>query len=121
MSKKIWDLYINRYGLKRKVEVIVSPEPSPITALFKYIDNSLKDVNVIFGASTKGDDYKRFLTAPKYYEDNESIHVMDPKETAVSPYSVNGVDISATDIRNNVDKPEIIKPMLPAKLTDSDV
>lgn len=121
MAKQIWEIYIQRYGLTNKVVVDISPDPSPIGALYKYIDSNLNDVNVIFGVSTKGDDYKRFLSAPKYYEDNPHIHIMDPKENAVEPFNNNGVAISATDIRNNIDKPDVIAPMLPSKLTQQDI
>lgn len=121
MSKEIWEIYLRRYGLKN-VKVEVSPEASPITAMFKYVDDNLKDVNVIFGVSKKGGDESRFKSAMKYYEDNEHIRLLDPIKTAVEPYSSpDGTPISATDIRNNIDKPEVIRPMLPAKLTDSDV
>lgn len=47
MAKEIFEVYINRYGFQKKVKAIISPEPSPITALFKYVDNNLNDVNVI--------------------------------------------------------------------------
>ena len=56
MSKEIFELYIRKYGLSSKVKVEVSKEPSPITAMFKYVDDNLKDVNVIFGVSKKGGD-----------------------------------------------------------------
>lgn len=121
MSKKIWEIYLKRYGLKN-VTVDISTEPSPITALYKYVDEHLKDVNVIFGVSTKGDDVARFKSAMKYYADNEHIHLIDPATTAVTPYtSSNGTAVSATDIRNNVDNPDVIRELLPSKLTDGDV
>ena len=56
MSKEIFELYIKKYGLSSKVKVEVSKEPSPVTAMFKYVDDNLKDVNVIFGVSKKGGD-----------------------------------------------------------------
>jgi hypothetical protein len=86
MAKDIFDIYINRYNLQRKVKAIISPEPSPITALFKYIDDNLQDVNVIMGVSKKGGDEARFKSAEKYYADNEHIHLYNPLETAVEPY-----------------------------------
>src|SRR5574344_381581 len=121
MSKEILELYLKRYKLNN-VNVEVSTEASPITAMFKYVDNNLKDVNVIFGVSKKDGDESRFKSAMKYYADNEHINLLDPLATAVEPYaSSDGTPISATDIRNNIDNPEIIKPMLPAKLTDTDI
>ena len=121
MSKEILELYLKRYKLNN-VNVEVSTDASPITAMFKYVDNNLKDVNVIFGVSKKDGDESRFKSAMKYYADNEHINLLDPLATAVEPYaSSDGTPISATDIRNNIDNPEIIKPMLPAKLTDTDI
>lgn len=121
MSKQIWDVYIKRYGLKNVVAE-VSTEASPITAMFKYVDDNLSDVNVIFGVSKKGGDEQRFKSAMRYYEDNPNINLLDPVKTAVEPFaSPSGVPISATDIRNNIDKPEVIRPMLPDKLTDQDI
>ena len=100
MSKDIFELYIKKYGLSSKVKVEVSKEPSPITAMFKYVDDNLKDVNVIFGVSKKGGDESRFKSVQKYYADNEHIHLIDPMTTAVEPYvDEDGQPISATDAR----------------------
>ncbi len=121
MSKQIWQIYLKRYNLTN-VEVLVSNEPSPITAMFKYVDENLSDVNVIFGVSKKGGDELRFKSAMKYYADNEHINLLDPATTAVEPYvSKDGVPVSATDIRNNIDKPDVVRTMLPDRLTDADV
>lgn len=122
MAKDIFDIYINKYGLQGKVKAIISPEPSPITALFKYIDGNLNDVNVIMGVSKKGGDEARFKSAEKYYAENEHIHLLDPIKTAVDPYvDKDGMPISATDTRNSLDNPEAVKKYLPEKLSDSDV
>ena len=122
MSKDIFELYIKKYGLSSKVKVEVSKEPSPVTAMFKYVDDNLKDVNVIFGVSKKGGDESRFKSAMKYYADNEHINLLDPMTTAVEPYkSVDGKEISATALRDNIDNPAFVKSMLPDKLSASDV
>ena len=58
----------------------------------------------------------------KYYADNEHINLLDPIETAVEPFvGKSGKAVSATDIRDNIDKPDVVKEMLPDKLTDDDV
>ena len=122
MAKEIFDIYITRYNFQKKVKAIISPESSPITALFKYIDNNLQDVNVIMGVSKKGGDEARFKSAEKYYADNEHINLLNPLETAVEPYlDKNGQPISATDVRNNIGNIEVIKNYLPEKLTPGDI
>ena len=57
---------MKKYGLKN-VKVEVSSEASPIIAMFRYVDNNLKDVNVIFGVSKKGRDEARFKSTMQYY------------------------------------------------------
>lgn len=112
---------MKKYGLKN-VTVEVSSEASPITAMFKYVDDNLKKVNVIFGVSKKGGDEARFKSATRYYEDNPDINLLDPIETAVEPYkSEDGKAVSATDIRDNLDKPDVVKTMLPDKLGPSEI
>ena len=122
MAKDIFDIYNSRYGLKSKVKALISPEPSPITAAFKYIDNNLNDVNVILGVSKKGGDESRFKSVQKYYADNEHIHLVDPMTTAVDPYvGEDGKPVSATDARASLDNPDELKKFFPEKLTDSDI
>ena len=121
MSKQIWELYLKRYGVANKVDVIISPSPSPIGAAFDYIDNNVDKSNIILGVSTKGDDLSRFKSVEKTYADNEKVHILTPAEYAVKPFKSNGKDVSATDIRNNIDNFEKIKELLPEKLSDNDI
>ena len=114
-------MIVNRYNLSDRVEVVVSPQPSPITAAYDYVDNTLKNSNVIFGVSKKGDDYKRYLGAEKYFEDRDDITVLDPKEYAVEPFELNGRPVSATTVRQNIDNPELVRQYFPRKLTDGDI
>lgn len=118
-AMKIWLIYINKYGLKN-VSVIISDKPSPITAAYEYTEKYLKDVNVIFGASTKGGDHKRWSTVQKYFKDHP-INVLDPESNAVKPLSGALGDISATDIRANVEDLEMLKKLLPSKLSNKDL
>lgn len=122
ISKKIFEIFTNRYNVQDKVEIWISDKPSPITALYDYTDNNLKNVNVIFGSSKKGGDEKRFASAIKYYEDNLDINLINPLEVAVQPFkSKDGIEISASIIRDNIDNPEIIRKMMPSKLTEEDI
>lgn len=122
ISKKIFEIFTNRYNVQDKVEIWISDKPSPITALYDYTDNNLKNVNVIFGSSKKDGDEKRFASTVKYYEDNLDINLINPLEVAVQPFkSKDGIEISASIIRDNIDNPEIIRKMMPSKLTEEDI
>lgn len=121
MAKKIWEIYLRKYGLSNKVEVVISPSPSPVGAMFDYIDNNIENSNVILGVSKKGDDLSRFKSVEKVYADNEKVHILDPKEYAVEPFKSKGKEVSATDIRNNIDNFEKVKELLPNKLSDNDI
>ncbi len=113
IAKKIWDIYIKAAKLKN-VEVIISNLPSPVTAASEYAKDNLAHHKVIFGASKKDNDYKRWLFAPKWFAQNApDVEVVDPKEAAVEPYE----NISATDIRNNIDKPDEIRKYFPKELS----
>lgn len=124
MAKDIFDLYLKRYGLKN-VELIDSPDPSPITAAYKYVEENLHDCNVIFGVSKKGGDWKRYSSAKKYFSEKKPelhIDVLDPQEYAVDPYVTDdGEEISATTLRANIDNKDVLKKYLPKKLTDDDI
>lgn len=122
MSKEIWDLYLKKYGLSNKVSVIVSPSPSPIGAMFEYIDSGVVDnTNIILGVSKKDDDLSRFKSVEKQYTGMDNVHILTPSKYAVEPFKSNGKNVSATDIRNNIDNFEKVKELLPEKLTDADV
>lgn len=122
ISKQIWELYLKKYGLSKKVKAIVSPSPSPIGAMFEYIDSGAVDNNnVILGVSKKDDDLSRFKSVEKAYADNDKVNILTPAEYAVEPFKSNGKNVSATDIRNNIDDFKKVKELLPEKLSDKDV
>jgi cytidyltransferase-like protein len=117
---KILNMYKNVYGLKN-VEIRKSKVASPIQSAYDFAEHDLKDVNVIFGSSTKGGDYKRWKTVSKYMDShNPSITVMDPEKYAVKPLASGGVDISASDWRNNIDDKSIYSKYLPKKVASND-
>jgi|14BtaG_2_1085337.scaffolds.fasta_scaffold06213_2 cytidyltransferase-like protein len=85
-SLQIWQLLASELP-DDKVEVIVSPNhASPINAAYEYVDNEGPvpvGARIILGASTKDDDWKRWIGAEKYVK--EGVILLPPEETAVSP------------------------------------
>lgn len=122
MSKQIWEIYLKKYGIANKVDVIISPSPSPIGSMFEYIDSGAVDnCNIILGVSKKGDDLSRFKSVEKAYSDKDNVHILTPDKYAVNPFKSNGKEVSATDIRNNIDNFQKVKELLPEKLSDNDI
>lgn len=121
-SLEIWNIYLSRYGIKN-AEVMFSKEiSSPIKASIKYINDNLKNVNVIFGASKKDNDFKKYEFLLKFFSSNPFIKVLDPEKTAVEPYILfDGSSASASFIRDNVGNLEKIRHLLPEKLSKEDI
>lgn len=115
-SKDIWEIYTKNLG---NVKVVISNKPSPVVAAYDYIE-TLKDVDVILGASKKGDDWKRWKTAPAYFEKKGfPVTIKDPEEYAVDAKFDN---MSATDFRNSLQSGiDGIKPFVPEHLSNSDI
>ena len=97
-SLKIWELLT---GGMPNVSVEISSKASPMTAAYEYVgvDGPLQPgTAVILGASTKGDDWKRWNGAEKYVK--EGVHLMPPAWSAVMPtHKADGTPFSATDMR----------------------
>ena len=90
------------------VDVQISSHASPISAAYEYVGEdgpiNIGDT-VILGASTKGDDWKRWTGAAKYVKDG--VELIPPESSAVIPSErPNGVPFSATDFRNALGNPE---------------
>ena len=91
------------------VEVITSDtHASPINAAYEYVgeDGPLNiGDTVILGASTKDDDWKRWVDAEKYVKDG--VKLVPPESSAVNPtVRADGVPFSATEFRNALGNPE---------------
>jgi len=98
-SLKIWELLTD--GMSN-VDIQISTHASPLTAAYEYVgkDGPIEPgTEVILGASTKGDDWKRWEGAEKYIK--EGVTLVDPRTTAVLPTTrPNGEPFSATDMRH---------------------
>ena len=84
------------------VDIKISTHASPINAAYEFVGEegpiNIGDT-VILGASTKGDDWKRWTGAEKYVKDG--VKLMPPEQSAVSPTErSSGTPFSATDFRN---------------------
>jgi len=73
MSKEIWEIYLSNAGI-HNAEAIVSPAPSPIGAVYGYLEelaSSSDPIKVILGTSTKGgDDKEKYSAISKYQGTN---------------------------------------------------
>ena len=90
------------------VDVKISTHASPINAAYEFVGEegpiNIGDT-VILGASTKGDDWKRWTGAEKYVKDG--VKLMPPEQSAVVPTErPDGTPFSATDFRNALGNPE---------------
>lgn len=104
-SEAIWKLLTVPFN---NVSVRISQHASPINAAYEYVGNegpvNMGD-SVILGASTKGDDWKRWTGAEKYVKDG--VKLVPPQESAVAPTTrANGEPFSATDFRNALGNPD---------------
>jgi cytidyltransferase-like protein len=114
---KIFNIIKKAYNWDN-VEILISKFPSPVVATYNYIENELKNVDVIIGTSKKSGDEKRFSSLAKgLKKDNPTVNVLDIEKNAVNVKS----NFSATDLRANIDDVDFIKSHLPKKLKDNDI
>ena len=98
-SEAIWKTLVADLS---NVDVQISSHASPISAAYEYVGEdgpiNIGDT-VILGASTKGDDWKRWTGADKYVKDG--VKLIPPERSAVVPTARgDGTPFSATDFRN---------------------
>ena len=126
-SLQVWNLYIDKAGLQGKVKVQISPNPSPVSTAYDYIDEiALPNEMIILGASTKGGDAAaRFSGNLQKRADNkrpgENIKIIDPIKNAFDPV---GEVLSATNFREDLDSVnnfEKINKYLPKEVNPEDV
>ena len=105
-SLKIWNLLVSDLP-NVKVEAS-NDHASPITAAYDFIGEKgplNTGDTIILGASTKNDDWKRWLSAKQYVKDG--VKLLDPEQTAISPTArPSGEPYSATAFRKALGNPE---------------
>jgi len=115
-SISIWKIYLDKSGLSN-VEVIPSPNPSPVRSAYEYVENSAQaGENVILGASTKGGDQSRFARNVQQYAP-EGVRVLDPMKYVFDPV---GEELSASDFRSAAENADISR-FLPSGVDPQDV
>ena len=108
-SIKTWNLLLDSAGLgSPEVEVVVSGEPSPITATFDFIGNEgplEKGDQIILGASDKPDDngvpdWHRWLSVDPVKHIKPGVDLLDIQKNAVKAFDrANGEPFRARDMR----------------------
>lgn len=110
---KVLKIYTSKL---KNVEIIASPTPSPVKATYDYVE-TLDDVTVLLGASKKGGDYKRWKSAPAYFEKKQiNVNVVEAEEAAVNVKTM----ISASDIRDDFTAEKVKSSMPKISPKDSD-
>ena len=110
-SKKIFEIFINRYGLNNKVFVEIPDTPSPMIAVIPFVNNLCKDCTIYLGSSKKNGDNNRWNSFLKSFEKNETNTIIEyPVELKTN--------LSATNLRNNITN--LKKEWFPEKLTEED-
>jgi len=98
ISRRIWEVLV---GDMPNVSVEVSSHASPMTAAYEYVGDEgplAVGTKLVLGASTKGDDWKRWSRAPKYIK--PGVTLLDPQKTAVLPGTLaSGEPFNASDMR----------------------
>ena len=111
ISKKIFEIFINRYGLNNKVFVEIPDTPSPMIAVIPFVNNLCKDCTIYLGSSKKNGDNNRWNSFLKSFEKNETNTIIEyPVELKTN--------LSATNLRNNITN--LKKEWFPEKLTEED-
>jgi len=102
MSKEIWEMYLSKSGIQN-AEVVISPSPSPIGAVYGFLDDLHKSgqpTKVILGTSTKGGDEKGKYSAISKYQGTN----LDVASSPLPPMETDQGEIHASDMRDAVDR-----------------
>jgi cytidyltransferase-like protein len=111
LAKQIFDIYVSNLP---NVTVDISPVPSPVGAVYDALEK-LGGKRVMLGASIKDGDWKRWSAAQDYVEKKQlNVDVVPPESSAVDVVAKpDGTPYSASNIRDNIDNPEMIISDIP--------
>ena len=115
-AKSIIELCLHDSGISN-ITCQVSDDPNPIRTILRDI-SKLKDCSVVLGVSSKDDDQKRYDSIDQGYFKDNNVTIIPPKETVFSPVTDDGMEISASDIRNHISDKEMLKSYLPVYIED---
>ena len=110
MSKEIFEIFAQAYGVQNKVDIRISESASPIVATYGLVNNACKNCKILLGVSKKGGDESRWNDL-KQSEENPT------NELISSPVDVQTM-LSATDLRNGINN--LQREWFPEKLSNED-
>ena len=110
MSKEIFEIFAQAYGVQNKVDIRISKSASPISATYGLVNNACKNCKILLGVSKKGGDESRWNDL-KQSEENPTNQLIS------SPVDVQTM-LSATDLRNGINN--LQREWFPEKLSNED-
>ena len=118
ISAEIMEIYCEAADLNNvKVSIVTNPIHW-VAALLRHFTNC----KVMLGLSRK-DDLSRFaqFTTPQFMSTTKGVEILPIDENAIDPEQLGGDNISATQIRDNIDDKEFLKKVLPDELDGGQV
>lgn len=126
-AEKAKEMFEKMLGGMAGVEVIISPDPTPVTAAFQYVENAPSDglstapegSTVILGCGDKGSDLDRYKNINKYARDDVRVKIFGcPLDQKHSPEYVSSL-LAAPNIYNEL--PSVKKGLDPSDFHASDM
>ena len=126
-AEKAKEMFEKMLGGMAGVEVIISPDPTPVTAAFQYVENAPSDdlstapegSTVVLGCGDKGSDLDRYKNINKYARDDVRVKIFGcPLDQKHSPEYVSSL-LGAPNIYNEL--PSVKKGLDPSDFHASDM
>lgn len=117
IAGQILKIYCDAYGLTNiKIQ--------PVMKLMQWIGwklRSTENAKILFGVSEK-DDASRFagFTSDRFKKQNPTLEILPIDDNISSAETLDGENISATEVRQHIDDKEFIRKIVPDKLSDEE-
>jgi cytidyltransferase-like protein len=117
IAGQILKLYCDAYGL-------TNVKIQPVMKLMQWVSwrvKSMKNAKIIFGVSDK-DDVSRFsgFTSERFMKQNPTLEILPVDEYVPQAVKVDGEELSASWVRQNIDDKEAIRKIVPDNLSEED-